>query len=115
MMVSHANEMSAPALMAFRDVLAEKLKALEVSQTAAEPAPALEAIGQLIGDARGERRVVYLISDFRARQWDQPGELKERLARLSGERTEIRLSSLWASRRPGPRGKSRSGFPRGSR
>ena len=50
----------------FASTLAEKLKSIDVSQTAAEPAPALEALDQLLGDADGERRIVYLISDFRA-------------------------------------------------
>ncbi|MGD0896669.1 MAG: BatA domain-containing protein [Thermoguttaceae bacterium] len=75
----------------FPDRLAEKLKTMDVSETAAEPASALEAVGQLIGDDEGERRLVYLISDFRARQWDKPAELKDRLARLSDDRAEIHL------------------------
>jgi hypothetical protein len=80
-----------PVDAAFSERLAEKLKDVHVSETAAEPAAALEAIGQLLGDDEGQRRVVYLISDFRTRQWDQPAELKERLARLSEDRAEIHL------------------------
>jgi hypothetical protein len=85
----------------FADRLAEKLNSkeargrpldpIDVSETAAEPGPALEAIGQLLGQDEGERRVVYLLSDFRARQWEKPEELKERLARLSEDRAEIHL------------------------
>jgi hypothetical protein len=65
--------------------------AFEPSETAAAPGPALEAIGQLLGQEEGERRVVYLLSDFRARQWDKPEELKERLSRLTEDRAEIHL------------------------
>ena len=57
-------------------------KTIDASQTAAGPAAALEAVGQLLGDDEGERRVVYLVSDFRARQWDEPARAEERLARL---------------------------------
>ncbi len=49
----------------FVSMLAKKLNAIDVSQTAAEPAPALAALERLLGDAGGERRIVYSISDFR--------------------------------------------------
>jgi len=80
-----------PVDAGFAERLAEKLKSIDASETAAEPAAALEAIGQLLGQDEGERRVVYLLSDFRARQWEKPEELKERLARLSEDRAEIHL------------------------
>ncbi len=41
-----------------------------------------EAIQQLLGEDAGERRIVYLFSDFRTRQWDKPDDLKKRLAQL---------------------------------
>ncbi|MGA2617785.1 MAG: BatA domain-containing protein [Thermoguttaceae bacterium] len=71
--------------------LAARLKEIDVSQTAAEPTIPLDAVSQMLGDDEGERRVLYLVSDFRARQWDQPGAVKQHLARLSGNRTEIHL------------------------
>ena len=64
---------------------------IEVSQTAAEPLPAFEAIQQLLGENAGERRIVYLFSDFRTRQWDKPDDLKKRLAQLDENHAEIRL------------------------
>ena len=70
---------------------ASTLESIEVSQTAAEPLPALEAIQQLLGEDAGERRIVYLFSDFRTRQWDKPDELKKRLAQLDENHAEIRL------------------------
>ncbi len=81
--------------------LAEELKLLEVSQTAAEPGPALEALDspELAG-AEGERRIVYLLSDFRARQWDKPTELKKQLRRLSDAGTELRLIDCVKAARP---------------
>ena len=68
------------------------LDSIQVSQTAAEPLPAFEAIQQqLLGENAGERRIVYLFSDFRTRQWDKPDELKKRLAQLDENHAEIRL------------------------
>ena len=65
---------------------------IEVSQTAAEPLPGFEAIQQLLGEDAGERRIVYLFSDFRTRQWDKPDDLKKRLAQLDeNNHAEIRL------------------------
>ena len=81
--------------------LAEELKLLEVSQTAAEPGPALEALDSpLLASAEGERRIVYLLSDFRARQWDKPTELKKQLQRLSDAGTELRLIDCVKAARP---------------
>ena len=64
----------------FAQRLGTTLESIEVSQTAAEPLPAFEAIQQLLGENAGERRIVYLLSDFRTRQWDKPDDLKKRLA-----------------------------------
>ena len=80
-----------PVDVDFAKRLSEKLAAMDVSQTAAQPLPSLEAIAQLLGDDDGERRLIYLLSDFRSRQWDKPDELKERLTRLGENHAEIRL------------------------
>ena len=69
----------------FAQRLGSTLDSIEVSQTAAEPLPAFEAIQQLLGENAGERRIVYLLSDFRTRQWDKPDDLKKRLAQLDDE------------------------------
>ncbi|NUQ61041.1 MAG: BatA domain-containing protein [Pirellulales bacterium] len=62
--------------------LRQVLDSLEVSQTAAGPIPAMEAVVQLLGDSDDENRVVYLVTDFRARQWDDATEVKNQLAKL---------------------------------
>jgi hypothetical protein len=71
--------------------LSDALKTIEVTETAAEPLPALEAIQQSLGENAGERRIVYLFTDFRTRQWDKPDELKKRLEQLFDDHAEIRL------------------------
>ncbi len=64
---------------------------LGVSQSAADPTPAVKAIGDLFGDGADEQRIVYLISDFRTRQWNEPAELRKQLARLSESGVDLRL------------------------
>ena len=72
--------------------LGEALDSIEISQTAAEPLPALEFVQQqLLAENDGQRRIVYLISDFRTRQWDKPDDLKKRLTELDENRAEVRL------------------------
>ena len=40
------------------------------------PLPALQAVAQLLGDKDGDRRILYLLSDFRAPQWNDPADLR---------------------------------------
>lgn len=75
----------------FGNQLKDLLRAMQPSQLAAAPGPALEAIEQLLGEAKDEDRVVYLVSDFRANEWNDPGELTEMLARLDKARVHLRL------------------------
>ena len=71
--------------------LQELLKPIGPSQLSVGPAGALEAIEQLFGDTKGEDRVVYLVSDFRAKEWDEPDELAAALARLETAKAQLRL------------------------
>ena len=66
----------------FSDKLAAILAKIKVTQTNAGPLPALQAVGRLLGDNDGSQRIFYLISDFRARQWNDPAELRKALAQL---------------------------------
>jgi hypothetical protein len=82
------------------DKLAELLEKVKVSQTAAGPIPALQAVGQLLGRNDGERRIVYLISDFRARQWERPAQLRTELERMNEAGVEIHLVNCVDRARP---------------
>ncbi len=64
---------------------------MQPSETAAEPLPTLEAFVASLGDEEEDRRVIYLISDFRERQWGNPADLKERLRELSGKGARLYL------------------------
>lgn len=65
------------------ETLRERLNRMTPSQTAAGPAKAMEAVSQLLGEPADERRVVYVVTDVRARQWNEPGELRQRLVDLN--------------------------------
>jgi hypothetical protein len=64
---------------------------LEVTQLACGPVPALQAVAKFLGGDEGEHRVLYLISDFRWRQWDNPSDIRKELLQLGGEGVEIHL------------------------
>ncbi len=84
----------------FADKLSELLAKVKVTQTSAGPMPALQAVAQLLGPSDGELRVVYLVSDFRARQWDDAGQLRTELLRLDEAGAEIHLVNCVDRARP---------------
>jgi hypothetical protein len=84
----------------FVRTMSDLLANLQPSQTAAGPAAALEAIDQLLGEATDEGRIVYLVSDFRAREWRDPASLAQRLARLSASRVDLRMVHTVDAARP---------------
>ena len=83
----------------FADRLREVLDQMDVSETAAGPIPVMEAVDRLTGNSAG-RRLVYLISDFRVRQWRTPGDLKNRLLELQRRSARLRLVNCVDSARP---------------
>ena len=89
-----------PVTSEFVDTLEETLRKIEVSQTSAGPAGAIDAIGQLLGDAGQERRIVYLISDFRAAAWDDPTDLRRQLLELNAADAEVHLVNCVDRARP---------------
>jgi hypothetical protein len=80
--------------------LHQTIQPLEPSHTAAGPIEALEAMGELMGESEGDHRIVYLISDFRARQWQEPADLRNHLARLSQADTKLHLIDCVDASRP---------------
>ncbi len=82
------------------DSLSELLTRLKVTETAAGPLPALRAIPELLGPDEGDRRVIYLVSDFRTRQWQDPRDLRDELLRLSKSGAEVHLVNCVDRARP---------------
>ena len=75
----------------FVDRLVETLEPLEPSLTAAGPQAALDAIDQLLETAGKEQRTVYLVTDFRAREWEDSTDLRNHLARIGQTGTRLHL------------------------
>ena len=55
------------------------------------PLPALQLLQTLVARNPDQHRNVYLISDFRQNDWENPAEIKEALANLSSQSEEIHL------------------------
>ena len=83
--------LSAPVDSAFAGTLEKLLGPLVASQTAAEPTSALEAVDRLPPKAEDEDRIVYVVTDFRAREWQEPVSLRKVLERLDRSGVQIQL------------------------
>jgi len=84
----------------FQGRLAEVLDGLVVSHTSAGPVAAVEAIDRLPSKKEDETRIVYVISDFRAAQWQDATDLNRQLSRLADADTQIDLVSCVKEVRP---------------
>ena len=80
--------------------LKQELDAMTVSETAPGPGQALEALGEILDESEDQRCIVYIISDFRSREWEDPGELKDQLAELDRAETELHLVHCVEEARP---------------
>lgn len=80
--------------------LRRTLDTMEVSETSAGPIPAMEAVGQLLGDADDENRIVYLLTDFRARQWEDATDVKSQLSKLEAGGARLHLINCVDAARP---------------
>ena len=84
----------------FAEKLEIALAGVDASQTAAGPVEALRQIDELLGDTEDERRVVYLISDFRTREWNDPTDARNLMLEMDKRRTEIHLVNCVEQARP---------------
>lgn len=67
------------------------LKSVDYSASAAGPEEAIRAVGQLLGADGDENAIVYIVSDFRAKDWDRAEALRGRLAELTNKNAAIHL------------------------
>ncbi len=80
--------------------LDRQLNSLSPSETSADAIPGLKAIKALFERAEDEHRIVYLISDFRVPQWEDPEGPRNHLAALASPQTKIRLIHCTDAFRP---------------
>ncbi len=71
--------------------LASTLKRINPSQTDTGPGSALTSLFETLDEPKDEKRIVYIVSDFRAREWASPEDIDEHLKRLEEEETDVRL------------------------
>jgi hypothetical protein len=79
------------------------LGGLEVSQLSAGPAKALADIPKLVGTAGDARRVIYVFSDFRSRDWAADTQVQDLLSDLVEGRTyyaQIAMEQKWSGAYP---------------
>lgn len=84
----------------FPAVLGEKLRDLHCSELAPGPDSVLQSLGRLLGAEQDETRVVYLVSDFRTREWASPAAIRKQLAALHETGARIQLVDCVDSARP---------------
>lgn len=85
-----------PVTADFPARLAQLVAGLEPAAGAWGPDSALEALERLFEDGGDEARVLYLVSDFRHREWREPGPLVDRLRQWAAAGGEIELVSCAA-------------------
>lgn len=80
--------------------LEETLEGLHASHTDAGPREALAALEKLLESEAPENRVIYLVSDFRTSQWEEPEELKSRLAKWTEAGVQLHFIACVNAQRP---------------
>ncbi len=84
----------------FRSRLETELAGRETSQTDVGPSQALEAVPKLLLDDSDQTLIVYLISDFRARQFADASEFRDRLAQVQQRAKQTHLIRCVRDSRP---------------
>jgi hypothetical protein len=80
--------------------LEDRMQSWQPSHTDAGPARALSGARTLMGEADAARRVVYLFTDFRTKDWDEPGDTAAELARWTADGARIQFVSCVDAARP---------------
>lgn len=71
--------------------LEEKRNTFHVTELSVGPEAALAALSQLVKQSGEENRLVYMVSDFRTGQWENPAEIRETLRQIERSPAEIQL------------------------
>jgi hypothetical protein len=82
------------------DAVNSLLESTSVSETAVSPPEAIQAVLGLPDSAEGESKIVYLISDFRRRQWTGSPQTKQLLEDLRSKVADMHLVQCVDEDRP---------------
>jgi hypothetical protein len=80
--------------------LESELSGLHPSQTSVTPEQALDAVPRLLLDDKEETLIVYVISDFRARQFADGADIRQRLANVGDRADQVHLVRCVEEPRP---------------
>ena len=71
--------------------LLSKIKLTVPSALDCDPSDALELIAPLLQQASNEKAIVYLMSDFRSKDWSNPTVIKQQFLSLPGDEPDLQL------------------------
>lgn len=108
---AHATEIGDAALVAdvsdqpiddgaWRESFDSLRGAMEATQLSFGAHAALEVLGNLLAEADDESRVVYVVSDFRRRDWENPTRLDQQLQQLEKSGAQVHLVDCVTAERP---------------
>src|SRR5262245_29513187 len=90
--LSLAADFTAQPIDANFDVTLErKLRTLDATSLAVGPQDALAVLRQLLSHTTDETSLVYVLSDFRQKDWSSPAELREALGQLRRSQADVHL------------------------
>lgn len=84
----------------FPKKLDDTLQRLHVSQLSSGPTEALKAAVQTVGDGAEANHVVFIVSDFRSKDWKGAAEVQKLLQKLSAAGAQIQLINCVDEARP---------------
>lgn len=73
----------------FDVLIEEKRRGIEVTELAAGPRQAIVVLNQLLEQNQDENNIVYVLSDFREKEWESPSELLALLRESDGDAADI--------------------------
>ena len=82
---------SAPVDGDFEELLQEKRRQFDVSNLAPGPIPSLKLTAELVKQSNDERPIVYLVSDFRASEWNTPSDALGAIAELENAGAQVKF------------------------
>jgi hypothetical protein len=85
---------------AFSETLEKKQQTLSATALSVGPLEALGLVKQLLSQASDETSIIYLLSDFRAKDWANPAETKSLLEEIKRSKAEVHLVSCVRSKEP---------------
>ncbi|MFN0016888.1 MAG: BatA domain-containing protein [Pirellulaceae bacterium] len=80
--------------------LEKKQRAWDPTDLALGPKGALSMLRELLGQTKDETSIVYVLSDFRAKDWGTPAELRTALEEIKKTKADIHLVNCSRSRDP---------------